>query len=374
MNLTTHLISDSELASYGLTGAQCGDNARVAALYRQQLDSQSGWPRLIGNMQKYARILRCTLDVRSIPIGLMLNETRAPSLTAQTFERKAAPPASQPCHLCELEQRQKAVLAQGGQYLLLINPGVTMPGDLTIASVHHRPQLIAGFFGDMIALSRSLSDYSIFYNGAMAGASIPHFHFQAGQKDTLPAEEQIQKLLHGFPVGQARLVELYDSPVGEVYGVRDFLRATYLIRSKETTELERLFRIFYDNLLEVDVEIVNIPNIPDFGSYIEVMGMHESEPRMNLMLKYDPSSGEYLLAIFPKVSNRPAVYFKRGSEQIIVGMAIKESLGNLICCRRSDYQKLRQSDELVAELYRDTSISERLTDQLNRRLARLASV
>ena len=86
------------------------------------------------------------------------------------------------------------------------------------------------------------------------------------------------------------------------------------------------------------------------------------------MLKFDPSSGQYLLAIFPKIFNRPQAYFRRGDEQILVGMAIKESLGNLISCRRSDYQKLYQQPHLIEEIYRDTSITRKMVDDLNAQL------
>lgn len=374
MSLINHLISDSELASYGLNAAQSDDNARVAALYRQQLDPQTGWRCLIRNLERYSRIQKSTVNVRGIDVILTLNETRAASVNAQTFEAGATKRAESQCLLCKPSEAQRGILTLDNRYLILINPGITIPGDLTIASVSHRPQVIADSFSDMIALARRLTSYSIFYNGAMAGASIPHFHFQAGLKNSLIGEAQISQLLEGLEVGCAQSVLLHQSPTGQIYWIKNFFRATYLIRSGDGEDLEYLFNTFSNFLIEVDKEIVNIPHIPDFGTYIEAMDILESEPRMNLMLKYDSLTAEYLLAIFPKISNRPAAYFRSAEDQIIVGIAIKESLGNLICCRWSDYQKLQQSPELTAQMYRDTSINDGMMAQLNRRLAGLESV
>ncbi|HDP68331.1 MAG TPA: DUF4922 domain-containing protein [Candidatus Marinimicrobia bacterium] len=374
MDLTAHHISDSELSRYGFIGEPGDDNMRVKALLRQQLDPQTGWRCLIRNMERYSRIQKSTVNVRGIDVILTLNETRAASVNAQTFEAGATKRAESQCFLCQPDEAQRGILTLNHRYLILINPGITIPGDLTIASVSHRPQVIADSFSDMIALARRLTSYSIFYNGAMAGASIPHFHFQAGLKNSLIGEEQISQLLEGLEVGCAQSVLLHQSPTGQIYWIKDFSRATYLIRSKDREDLEYLFNTFSNFLIEVDKEIVNIPHIPDFGSYIEAMDILESEPRMNLMLKYDPLTAEYLLAIFPKISNRPTAYFRSPEDQIIVGIAIKESLGNLICCRWSDYQRLQQSPELTAQMYRDTSINDGMMEQLNRRLTALESV
>lgn len=374
MDLTAHHISDSELSRYGFIGEPGDDNMRVKALLRQQLDPQTGWRCLIRNMERYSRIQKSTVNVRGIDVILTLNETRAASVNAQTFEAGATKRAESQCLLCKPNEAQRGILTLDNRYLILINPGITIPGDLTIASVSHRPQVIADSFSDMIALARRLTSYSIFYNGAMAGASIPHFHFQAGLKNSLIGEEQISQLLEGLEVGCAQSVLLHQSPTGQIYWIKNFFRATYLIRSGDGEDLEYLFNTFSNFLIEVDKAIVNIPNIPDFGSYIEAMDILESEPRMNLMLKYDPLTAEYLLAIFPKISNRPAAYFRSAEDQIIVGIAIKESLGNLICCRWLDYQKLQQSPELTAQMYRDTSINDGMMAQLNRRLTALESV
>ena len=75
------------------------------------------------------------------------------------------------------------------KYTILINPFPIFPRHLTVPSVLHTPQRIAGRMMDMLELAETLEDYVIFYNGPRCGASAPdHIHFQAGNKGFLPFE------------------------------------------------------------------------------------------------------------------------------------------------------------------------------------------
>ena len=367
MNLYEHHLDDSELQPFFIDKNVVDDNSRVAALVRQQSDPVDGWPRLVHNLDTYSRILKEVVNVQGIDIVVTLNETRTPSVIARTFESKDL--GHQSCFLCNLDAEQKGILILENRFMILVNPGITIPGDLTIASLNHEPQIIANSFNDMISLSKTLTDYSLFFNGAMAGASSSHFHFQAGLKNTLIAEQQIDMLLDGFPVGEAELVPLYKSKTGRIFFLNKFLREVYLIESTDDQEISRLFQQFVIYLRKVNQKLIrNVPNVPDFGGPIRSMNINETEPRMNLMLNYFPETLKYQLLIFPKIFNRPLAYFKTGLEQVIVGMAIKESLGNLISCRTSDYQKLLHSPQLITEIYNDTSISTAMADELNQSL------
>ena len=366
MSLTEHNLNDSELELFFANQSNIDDNSRVAALIKQQSDRVNGWPRLIRNLDTYSRIQKDVVNVKGIDIVVTLNETRAPSITAKTFESKQF--NFQPCILCNLDTEQRGILTLNNRFLILANPGITIPGDLTIASVNHDLQLIANSFEDMVSLSKTLTDYSIFYNGAMAGASSPHFHFQAGLKNTLIAEQQIDQLLNGSPVGNAELILLHENKTGRLFFLNNYLRAAYLVVSSDYQVINRLFREFYLHLKQVDRFIKDIPNVPDFGARIISMNINETEPRMNLMLKYIQETAKYLLVIFPKVFNRPAAYFKTGTEQLIVGMAIKESLGNLITVREADYEHLKTDPSLITKIYSDTSITPEMIEELNKSL------
>ncbi|MCK4716782.1 MAG: DUF4922 domain-containing protein, partial [Candidatus Marinimicrobia bacterium] len=146
-------------------------------------------------MRSYSQNKSVIISVKGVPVHISLNITRTPSLTANTFELINARYSESPCLLCNLDEEQKGVLTLDDRYIILANPGITIPGDLTISSIEHESQLITGHFEDMIRLSELLTDYSIYFNGALAGASSPHFHFQAGVKDTLIGEQQINEML-----------------------------------------------------------------------------------------------------------------------------------------------------------------------------------
>ena len=124
-------------------------------------------------------------------------------------------------------------------------------------------------------------------------------------------------------------------------------------------------QFYSDKLLHISKKIKVLSNIPNFGEYINSLQDKESEGRMNIMLKYYPESDEYIAAFFPKRTSRPKCYFKKGKNQIILGIAIKESLGNLITCRKQDFEILKNTPDLIEEAYRDTSITKNMLLELN---------
>ncbi|MCK4716943.1 MAG: DUF4922 domain-containing protein, partial [Candidatus Marinimicrobia bacterium] len=178
-------------------------------------------------------------------------------------------------------------------------------------------------------------------------------------------EQQINEMLDGKRIGDAHATELLKTNKIAIYFIRNFLRPCYVCVSKDKKLSIDYYDQIYSHLLNIDREITGIPNVPDFGHKIDSLGLDEFEPRMNIMLKYNPDSGKYMVAIFPKVFNRPALYFEPSEKQIILGIAIKEALGHLITCRESDFYKLKKFPEIVEAVYTDTSLNCRLIDRLN---------
>lgn len=366
-------LTDEELKPYfealDIPLAKINDNTRVEALIMQQTDPEHGYPRLIKNMKTFSQSLSTKLFVDTIPLRLVLNKTRRQSLTSVTFEKADNVPP--PCFLCQLDQGQRGILILDNKFIVLTNPGITLPGDLTIAATEHQPQLISGRFGYMLQIAELLPSFSIYFNGPLAGASSPHFHFQAGYKDKLPGEQQIQKLLAGKSVGNARLRKIIKRNGLEVFNVENFLRSAQLVVAKERRRLEDLFAFYLAKLTEVSAAIKGFPNIPDFGTFIGSLGEVETEPRLNIMVKYYSAYQAYIAAFFPKRFNRPQFYFNRGRAQIILGVAIKEALGNLITCRQSDYNRLQQRLDLVRQAYGDTTITNAMETALLQHLKEL---
>jgi len=283
-------------------------NRHIRAMSRHQLDPTLGWPRLIRNHSTYANSPKVRLKVAEVPLLLHFNKTRSASLKNSAFENTKSS-----CFLCELDQGQRGILIRNERYIVLANPGITIPGDLTIATVAHEKQLLHGHIPDLIQIARELSDYSIYYNGAMAGASSPHFHFQGGLKNRLPGEQQIRNLLAGKSLPPLQLQSVVRTDELTLFRIASFLRTNYIVRTGRAAQLERFLETFLTSLAELDQSIRNLPNIPDFGSWIPSLDMRETEPRLNLMLQYDPVQAEYTAALFPKCFNRPSHYYRKGS-------------------------------------------------------------
>lgn len=372
MTMIERHLTDTELNPYfqelDIPLQKVNDNARVQALILQQTDPHKGYPRLIKNLATFSKSLSTELTVATIPIRLVLNKTRRQSLTSSTFEKQAGDSAEPPCFLCNLDVGQRGVLILDGKFIVLTNPGITLPGDLTIAATQHELQLIRGRFAEMIDIAAILPAFSIYFNGALAGASSPHFHFQAGYKDKLPGEQQIQRLLAGRAVGNARLRKIVKGATMEVFQIENFLRSVQIVVTKDRQALLEFFDYYLQQLQIVSAAIKNIPNYPDFGSLIPSLGQKESEPRLNIMLKYYPDYQAFIAGFFPKRFNRPQCYFQKGRAQIVLGMAIKEALGNLITCRKPDYDRLQRYPELIAMAYQDTSITSEMEEVFFRAL------
>jgi hypothetical protein len=116
-------------------------------------------------------------------ISVQFNPGRITSSAAKVDAKSIE---ARPCFLCEKNRpaEQQGIPIEDG-YIILINPFPIFRRHLTIVSGSHTPQRIAGNFGTMLALARSLPEYVIFYNGPQCGASAPdHLHFQAGNRDS----------------------------------------------------------------------------------------------------------------------------------------------------------------------------------------------
>ncbi len=365
-------LSDSELSPYleklSLNNIKPDNNQRVNALILQQSDPEHGYPRLVDNLKVYSECKSIDVSVNGVPLILFLNPTRTQSLTSSTFDNDSNKRGSEYCFLCNLDEGQRGILIRNNKYLVLTNPGITIPGDLTIASVKHTKQLITGNFHDMLDIARELYDFSIFFNGALAGASSAHFHFQAGYKDKLIGEKQLEKLISGEKVGNAHAVRVVSHNGFELFRTDKYLRSVHIVSTNDPEKLCDFFDLYSAKLYEISKDIKGYKHVPDFGRYIDSLNDTESEGRLNIMLKYNPESDTYLVAFFPKRTNRPECYYKSGNDQIILGMAIKEALGNIITCRKRDFDTLVKRPDLIQKSFAGTSLTDEMYNTLNREL------
>ena len=108
---------------------------------------------------------------------VQFNPARAVSTRAKV---DPAAIAARPCFLCAGNRPPEQMSLPWEDLEILVNPFPIFPGHLTIAAREHQPQSLQGRVEQMKRLSRALPGYTVFFNGARAGASAPdHFHFQA---------------------------------------------------------------------------------------------------------------------------------------------------------------------------------------------------
>ncbi len=365
MTIKNSEISQSELAPF-LPNNKCDFSLseKLTALYHHQLTPGHGCPTLIKNMAKYQQSITKSIKIDDIFIRIAANVTRKNSINANTFTKKEKPAT---CPLCQLLPGQKGINLLDNRYMAIYNPGITIPKDLTIPTIQHENQLLSTRFDDMLSLSKILPNYSIFYNGALAGASCPHFHFQAGVKNSLPAEEQIINRLSTSDNSQSILKNDHTSMVR----LGHFLRSTYVCSTEKPSMAQQFASNLLGQLRKIDQQFIhNISNIPDFGEFIPVFNNVEQEPRFNLMIRYD--SGRFLIAFFPKLYNRPHRYFDRANP-LILGFAIKEALGHILVKSRIDLKRLTKTPNLIKQAYSETSISPEMDDILYQRLVNIFS-
>ncbi len=232
------------------------------------------------------------------------------------------------CFLCQanLPAGQNKVSFRN-DYLILVNPFPIFPRHLTIPHVHHTDQRIKGRLSDMLSLARELPGFVIFYNGPKCGASAPdHFHFQAGNKNFMPVEEEFKVHPH------ASL--LLDSKGLRVFCVDDYLRKTLVLEGDDGIEMEAWFSKFY-NLLDA------------------LQGNGE-EPMLNILCSWE--NGLWRLFIFPRQGHRPRQFYAQGDEQIVFSPASVDFGGVLITPREEDYLKLDR--DLIEDVFKQVTLND----------------
>ena len=353
-------ITKVELSPF-LQGDEHSLNDLVSRLFSHQMTPVAGFPKLMENINAYKNSHFSYVQINGIKFRLFYNPTRKENVKSETFTKVHE---NFQCPLCDLMSGQRGIKVLDDKYMIIMNPGITIPGDLTIPTIQHDLQLINGRINDMLVLSRQLDNYSIFFNGPMAGASCPHFHFQAGLRDRLPAEIDINYLLNNQSHKNIKKNIIHQNDTTEIFRIDNFLRSVYCCYTSELSEAENFGNKIIDELRQLNAtHIQNIENIPNFGSYIDVFNANESEARFNMMAKYYQEEKKYLFVVFPKLFNRPQSFFQE-TDKITLGFAIKEALGHVLTANKQDYYKILNNINILKQAYIDTSISQEFDDEL----------
>ncbi len=254
---------------------------------------------------------------------LQFNPERIRSTAAPT---DPAAIAARPCFLCpaNLPEGQKGIV-YNSEYRIYVNPYPIFEQHLTVPTVTHQPQRIAGRFGDMLEIAARYPAYTVFYNGPNSGASAPdHFHFQLAPGGILPVEEEAN-----------RMQSLTANRHGQIGTLSGYLRKVFFLHSGEKAWL-----------------------ISRFEAVLEVLGRFipsDPEPMLNLIVWQ--REGCWTVALFPRKQLRPQQFYAEGKERILFSPGSVDFGGLLVTPRREDFERLEL--ELLTELFDQLTVGDK---------------
>lgn len=307
----------------------------LGAFIEEQL---SQWP---DAAERHAALVN--VETRDLGNGVLLqhNPARAVSTAAKVDKASVA---ARKCFLCAGNRPSEQIARSAlGTVEVLVNPYPILPLHLTLPLKEHSPQLIKGFYADMLNIAREWPDMALFYNGAMCGASAPdHAHLQAGSRAAIPLfgdcwREEISCGMEPVTVNEG----------GAVYYVSSFTVPMFMIAAGSVSASAELFT----RLLKA---------LP--------VAEGEEEPGMNLFACYETDEG-YVTMVLPRSAHRPAAYYASGVEQRIVSPGAIDMAGLVITPRREDFVSIG-ADEALGML-REVAISQDEADAVVNRLAQL---
>jgi hypothetical protein len=301
------MIPEKELQKYGKTRTL---SQQAIALVNQQ---KATWELAAAGYKALKTVRESSFDFGDSKVRYQFNPGRIRSSAADTSKEAIL---TRPCFLCSQNLPPlQAGIPYRDRFTILTNPFPIFPYHLTIPATTHIPQEITGNIGTLLDLSHDLPDFTLLYNGPQCGASAPdHLHFQAGIRDVLPVEEELDTLVRN-------LSEVLAEDAGtQVYASERYLRSVLIFRSANKESLVRR--------LEKTVSC-----LPGDGS---------GEPMMNIISWYQAPQWNVLL--FPRATQRPWQYFAGDFSRLVISPAAVELGGLVILPREEDFYKLTQKD------------------------------
>ena len=307
-------------------------------------DQLSVWPLAAANFRALKSMQVRTVTVGTLEAKLQFNPSRITSSTARIDKEFLE---KRPCFLC-VEHRPpeqfhlKFEGRKGRRYNIQVNPYPIFPRHLVIARDKHVPQAIWHHLPDMLDFAFTYRDYTVYYNGPMAGASAPdHLHFQAVPRNVLPLETAVDGFLDnpGAPLSSVRDATLYH--------FRRFTRGVYCIKAATTKSLAKLFYQFLDCC----------PVLDEGG-----------EPRFNLYAWFNPACDEYRIMVVLRTRLRSHHYYTDGPDHLTIGPGAAEMAGVFVAPCEEDFHKATESQ--LEEMLAEVSVSEGHERMIDARLTR----
>ncbi len=311
-------------------------NAQIHKFIDEQLRQ---WELARRNYDALSQVESRDIDVKGTLYKVQFNPARILSSGAKVDKQSIQ---ERPCFLCAHNQpNEQQEILFGNHYRILVNPFPIFPRHLTIPEIEHTPQTIKERFDDMLELTRTLTDFVIFYNGACCGASAPdHAHVQAGNKGFLPLETNFSSF---------ELDTVTTLRGATLSSIKYDIRGTFVLRGDILADIRRLFDTLYQEL---------------------TINPHD-EPMMNIVAWYN--SGQWTVCVFPRSKHRPACFFAKGEENLLISPASVDIAGVFITPQEKDFHKITAKD--IDRILREVSISpdeqQKLKERLTKRLLHL---
>lgn len=295
-------------------------------LFKSQL---SNWLLMKNNYEMRDKVKTKSFWFDSFKMIVQFNSERIKSTSAKVDDTTIK---SRKCFLCleNLPDEQKGILLPD-DFILLCNPYPVFPEHFTISSIQHQPQRIFNSINSFLEISSLFPCYCLVYNGPACGASAPdHLHFQAGTKNFIPIENDIQQLKNDF----GRIVQDDESVTTSF--IDDGLRKIIFIESMDKLEIEKAFHLIYKN-------------------YQKLVGVNP-EPMMNILSFYHIDFGWYLI-IFLRNKHRPECFYKNDPEKILISPAAIDIGGIVVTPREEDYIKIDKS--ILSQIFNEVSLDKK---------------
>jgi hypothetical protein len=297
------------------------------SLFNSQLNS---WGLLKKNYDALHNVQTKSFWFDGFKLKIQYNPERIKSTSAEVDEVSIS---NRKCFLCaeNLPEKQKGILLKEN-FILLCNPYPIFPQHFTIASLDHKPQRISGSFLALLKLSRLISPrYTLVYNGPTCGASAPdHLHFQAGTKNYLPIENDIQQLKNDF----GRIVQQEEFITTSF--IDDGLRRLIFIESTEQKMIEKLFEKIYE----------------EYGQ----LSKTEPEPMMNILCNFDNEFG-WSVIIFLRSKHRPECFYINDPGRIMISPAAIDLSGLVVTPREEDF--IRTDKDILQKIFSEVSLDKK---------------
>lgn len=302
----------------------------VSDFLNQQLKD---WPLAGGNYKGLEHLEEKEFQFDGFQIKVQFNPERIRSSAAKVDAKSIQERA---CFLCleNLPAEQKGI-AQGDDFVILVNPFPIIPQHFTIPKKAHVDQAFAENISGMLSLAKCMEAYTLFYNGPKCGASAPdHMHFQAGNKNFMPVDSEYAVLKKS----QSEL--LSDSPKVEVRAFSNYLRKMISIESENQEEMLKALTLFYSCFAKMQPE--------------------EKEPMLNAICSF--VEGKYIMHLFPRKLHRPSQYFAKGDDQLLISPASVDFGGVFITPRREDFEKITSDD--IVDIFKQVSVDDEFFEKL----------